>query len=168
MLALVSHFKSSFRAPFPPYIAGDRDMPLVEKTMRAHSDMAALHAAAQDMNVGKGALCWMLSELLAGVDWKTLQQRVILAGDCKCLEDMIDTYFEKTASMALRRDAPIHGVGRQIRGSSRPCPTHSCSTAPRCHAPQSPHGRAASHAGKEVPARERPKPDRHCDRLPPA
>ena len=88
-------------------------MPLVEKTMRAHSDMAALHAAAQDMNVGKGALCWMLSELLAGVDWKTLQQRVILAGDCKCLEDMIDTYFEKTASMGfetVRHPSMVYGT----------------------------------------------------------
>lgn len=48
------------------------------------------------MNVGKGALCWMLSEFIRAVDWKTLQQRVILAGDFKCLEDMVDTYFERT------------------------------------------------------------------------
>ena len=75
MLALVSHFKSSFRAPFPTNAARhavrvdpEREMPLVEKTMRAHSDMAALHAAAQDMNVGKGALCWMLSEFIRAVD----------------------------------------------------------------------------------------------------
>ena len=105
MLALVSHFKTSFRAPFPTNAARhavrvdpEREMPLVEKTMRAYSDMTALHAAAHDMNVGKGALCWMLSEFIRAVDWKTLQQRVILAGDFKCLEDMIDTYFERTAS----------------------------------------------------------------------
>ena len=103
MLALVSHFKTSFRAPFPTNAARhavrvdpEREMPLVEKTMRAYSDMTALHAAAHDMNVGKGALCWMLSEFIRAVDWKTLQQRVILAGDFKCLEDMIDTYFERT------------------------------------------------------------------------
>lgn len=108
MLALVSHFKTSFRAPFPTNAARhavrvdpEREMPLVEKTMRAYSDMTALHAAAHDMNVGKGALCWMLSEFIRAVDWKTLQQRVILAGDFKCLEDMIDTYFERTASMVF-------------------------------------------------------------------
>ena len=108
MLALVSHFKSSFRAPFPTDAARhalrvdpEREMPLVEKTMRAHADMAALHAAAHDMNVGKGALCWMLSEFIRAVDWKTLLQRIILTGDDKCLEDMIDTYFEMTGSMVF-------------------------------------------------------------------
>ncbi len=113
MLALVSHFKSSFRAPFPTDAARHelrwspgREMPLVEKTMRARSDMVALHAAAHDMNVGKGALCWMLSEFIPAVDWKTLQQRVILAGDSKCLEDMIDTYFERTATNMLAVPMP--------------------------------------------------------------
>ena len=108
MLALVSHFKSSFRAPFPTSAARhtvrvdpEREMPLVEKTMRAHSDMAALNAAAHDINVGKGALCWMLSEFIRAVNWKTLLHRVILAGDDTCLKDMIDTYFEMTGSMVF-------------------------------------------------------------------
>ena len=103
MLALVSHFKSSFRAPFATNAAThavrvnpEGEMPLVEKTMRAYSDMIALNAAAHDMNVGKGALCWILSDFIRSMSWKKLQQRVILAGDYKCLEDMVDTYFERT------------------------------------------------------------------------
>ena len=44
-----------------------RDAAFVEKTIRAYSDMVALNAAAHDMNVGKGALCWMLSEFILSI-----------------------------------------------------------------------------------------------------